>query len=396
MSDSSLYRPAVLMLVAFLFKLPGALRHRRDPLVRSVTALLAVASAVLFLAGTPSPAWVNRLSGAPNFAAPLVYGLLTACSGCAIVLLIRWRGGPPVQVRKRSRWCLGAYSFIIAALSALSAAGDTPVERLRDFDTYYANTPFIREITFLYLVAHIAAALVVTVLCWRWSRSRSIPGLLRAGLVLLVIGNVLSLGYGTFKFAAVGARWAGVDSDVLSTDVARSLASSSALLVGIGFLVPLVGQRFAGACRPWAAYLALGPLWRALHEVLPADGLRIGMRPSGKLQLMRRESVIHDGHLALAPYVDPLLRAQAYDYARSRSAAPDQAEALADAVMVVAALRARSSVCELAPIVPVGQYAPGRDYRPGHLARVSRHLRGSSSTAYACLDALASPAGVAV
>jgi hypothetical protein len=369
------------MFVAFLFKLPGALRHHRDPLVRSVVTLLAFASAVLFLAGIPSLELVNRLSGAPNFAAPLLYGLLTACSGCSIILLIRWRGGLTAQARRWSRWCLGVYASVIAALFALFAAGDTPVERLKDFDTSYATTPYIREMICLYLVAHTISTLVMTVFCWRWSQFRSIAGLLRAGLTLLVIGNLLSLGYDTLKFAALGARWGGVDWDVLSTHIARSLASLSAFFVGIGFVLPSAGQRFTAACRPWAAYIALGPLWRALNEVRPPDGLRIGMRPSGKLQLMQRESAIHDGLLALAPYVAPVLRALVYDCARTTAAGPDQAEALADAVMVVAALRARASAPELATTAPAGQYTPGTGHGPGHLARVSRLLRGPSPTA---------------
>ncbi len=43
------------------------------------------------------------------------------------------------------RGVVSVYAGVIVALWVLFALADVPVERLRDLDTYYANTPFMRE-----------------------------------------------------------------------------------------------------------------------------------------------------------------------------------------------------------------------------------------------------------
>ncbi|MEU5901919.1 MULTISPECIES: hypothetical protein [unclassified Streptomyces] len=166
---------------------------------------------------------------------------------------------------------------MIAGLCGLFAAGDAPVERLRDLDTYYATTPYMREMICLYLTAHTVAALVMTSLCRRWSRS--VHGLLRTSLLLICVGYLLSLCYDGLKYAAIGARWARSDWDVLSTDIARTIASLSSLLVGAGFMLPLAGRRITTVCRPRASCLALGPLRRVLTAVVPQDAVWLSPFP---------------------------------------------------------------------------------------------------------------------
>ena len=82
---------------------------------------------------------------------PLVYLLLSAFSGSCLVLIINWRGGPPETTRRLSRRWIAGYGAVCAAIVLLFVLGEAPVERLRDFDTYYANTPYIREMIVLYL-----------------------------------------------------------------------------------------------------------------------------------------------------------------------------------------------------------------------------------------------------
>ncbi|WP_197371312.1 MAB_1171c family putative transporter, partial [Streptomyces clavuligerus] len=265
MSDLSFYVPAALGTAALLLRLPALLRNPRDPMLRAVVVLLATATGVFFFGAIPTIEAVNRLTGVPNVAAPLVYSLLTAFCGACVVLLINWRGGTPEDIRRATRLCLAVYGLIVVALVTLFVLGDAPVERLRDLDTYYASTPYIREMIVLYLLTHSVSSLVMTFLCWRWSRD--VSGVLRAGLLLMVYGYLLTVLYDVAKFAALGAHWAGGDWDTLSTDAARPLVSVASFFIAFGIGMPLVVQRLDGLWRDWCRFCRLGPLWRLLRGV---------------------------------------------------------------------------------------------------------------------------------
>lgn len=168
MDGSSYYIPAAAMACALVLKAPALLRSWRDPLLRSVCTLLTLAGLVFLFAAPPTIAKVNRLTGITNVSAPLVYCLLSAFSAACLVLVVNWRGGPPAQTRLLTRRITAGYAVVIVALVVLFALGDAPVERLRDFDTYYARTPYLRELIVLYLTAMTVAGLAMTALCWRW------------------------------------------------------------------------------------------------------------------------------------------------------------------------------------------------------------------------------------
>ncbi|MGW3623272.1 MAB_1171c family putative transporter [Streptomyces sp. NPDC000880] len=377
MDGQDYYIPAAALGFALVFKLPGMLRDWRDPLLRSVCALLVLAACTFFFAAPPTIAEVNRLTGVTNFSGPLVYCILTAFSASCLVLLVNWRGGPPEETRQISRhWVIG-YGVVVVALVVLFVLGDAPVERLRDLDTYYATTPYIREMIVLYLMAHSVAAVGMTALCWRWSLQ--VHGWLRTGLVTIVAGSLCNLGYGVSKFAAVFARWAGQDWDGLSTSAAPPLASLGALLSAVGFIVPLIAQRLSDNWNTWTAYRQLGTLWRELRTVVPdgSPSVRISWWSSADLRVTQRESDIHDGMLHLDPYFDPALRAGAHDAAIEAGSDPRQAQAIADAAMVAAALRARTADPEGKIISSAQAYTSKAAEGPRDLVRMSLALRHS-------------------
>ncbi|WP_331728247.1 MAB_1171c family putative transporter [Streptomyces sp. NBC_00158] len=284
---------------AFALRLPRLVRHWRDPLVRSVSLLLPLGAAVFFFAAPPTISQVNAVTGIPNFSVPLVYGIVTAASAALINLTIIWRGGPEARRRTATRWCVGVYGVVIAAQFTLFAYGDAPVERRLDFDTYYATTPFLREMVVLCVLSYGLANLVLARLCWRWSRE--IPGLLRVGLLLIVTGSVLSLGYVACKLLAVGARWAGHDWDGVSTTVAPTVSSLASLLQCVGLALPSASQAATGLYRRWSQYRRLRPLWLTMRAVTPYELVRIPWWSSlGKRQL-RRTCDIRDGLRVLAP-----------------------------------------------------------------------------------------------
>ncbi|MFD9718826.1 MAB_1171c family putative transporter [Streptomyces sp. NPDC059076] len=343
MRNSDYYLPSVLLAIALAARLPALRRGWRDPLVRSVHFLLFTATSCFVLAAPATIALINGLTGTPNIAAPLVYCFLCAFSCTCLVLIAYWRGGPPERVRRVTRGWIAAYGTVIAVLPVLFVLGEAPVERLRDFDTYYAHTPFLREMIVLYLLAHTVAAAVTTLMCLLWARA--VGQWLRVGLCLLVAGFFFNLSFGVAKLTAISARWAGGNWDVLSTTAAPLLASAGGLTTAIGFLVPLLAPRFTAALQAGLTYTRLGALWHWLSRAQP--GAEVPRRPripwwaAPELRLTVRETVIHDELLRLQPYLDDRVRRRAYASAVVGYAPRRYAKAVGVAAMVVTAVEAR-------------------------------------------------------
>ncbi|MFD4933456.1 MAB_1171c family putative transporter [Streptomyces virginiae] len=334
--------PAVVLIVAFSIKAPAMLRYWKNPLLRAVGGLLLVAAAVFIFAYPPMIGWVNELIGIPNIAAPWVYTILTTYCGACLVLVLYWRGGNPTAM-KRSIWTVvSVYATVIVAFWVLFIFAEVPVERLRDLDTYYANTPYMREIIVLYLVAHSVACLTSGILTWNWLRR--VDGLLRAGLVLMVIGYALNLVYDAVKYTAIIARWTGHNLDTLSTDVAPPVACLCAIFIAVGFILPHAGQGIQESWEERRQYRRLGPLWQELHTLQPnAAIVRLPFRSAMSLKLIQRRSDIGDALLRLDAHFDDSFREQVY----ADTVAPDASEAdqraaaaVADAAAIVAAVAA--------------------------------------------------------
>lgn len=303
-----------------------------------------------------------------------------ACAGSGLVLMINWRGGRPGRIRRATRWCAGAYFAVCVALFTLFALGDASVERLEDFDTYYSGTVFIREMIVLYLVVHTVSAVLMSSLCWRWMRE--VSGELRVGLALIVVGYSLSVCFDVCKFAAIGARWSGLDWDYLSTDMARPFGTASAPFIAFGFGLPLLVQRFRRPWRDWVRYRQLGPLSRlvgGLSDGTPAVSVPL-LAPVG-VRRLQRESAIHDGLLTLNPYFDLGLRARVHAAALAATTAPtaDDAAAAADAAMILAAVRALRADPERRVIAESRVLQEGTSEHHD-LVRVSRSLTSSLPT----------------
>jgi len=332
--------PTGVLAAALALKLPAVIRLWREPLLRAVGGLLLLACA-LFVSVTPSViGWTNRVTGMPNFSAPWVYSLLMAYSGAGLLLLVAWRDGLSDRsnaTRRARRWVISVYSGVIVALWVLFALADVPVERVRDLDTYYANTPFMREEIALYLLAHTVAVLITVRLIWNWVRADGLHGWLRWGLTSLGAGYALDLVFDLAKLTAVVARWTGHDLDTLSTDIAPCAACLAAMLTAVGFILPHTGQYLHDRLRVRLAHHRLRPLY-VLMRTVDGEGVPFLLFAAPELRLTRRETYIRDVLLPLARHLDEDLRCRAQRAALRLGCTPRRAKALAAAVAILDAV----------------------------------------------------------
>ncbi|MFI6009175.1 MAB_1171c family putative transporter [Streptomyces sp. NPDC051243] len=348
MSGLVSYVSCAVLWLGLLVKAPDLIRHRHDPSLRTICAVLGLAGLCFFLGAPPTVGAVNRLSGVPNLAAPLTYVAITAYSAASQILVAVWRGGPGAH-RTIRRWVL-AYCGVVLGIATLFVLGEAPVERRTDLDTYYATTPYLREMIVLYLAGHLTAVTVTAVSALRWARE--VRGWLRAGLVTLGVGAVCGTGFSVSKLVAVVARWSGLDWSALDAEVARSAAALGALLVVAGVLLPLAGPRLTEWRRAWRTYVRLAPLERELDGVLARRSLRLPHPrwASPTTLLIWRRTSIHNGLSHLDAYVDRELYDETLRAALHETGAPEQAAATAWAVVIATAARGEASLAGDVPV----------------------------------------------
>lgn len=376
------YLSAAALWLGLLARAPDLLRHRHDPYLRSICAVLGLAGLCFFLGAPPTVGTVNRLSGVPNLAAPLTYAAITGYSAASQVLIVHWRGGPRVR-RTARRWIL-AYTLLVLGIATMFVLGDAPLERRTDLDTYYANTPYLREMILLYLLGHLAAAGVTAVSALRWARE--VRGRLRTALVTLGLGALCGTVYSLARLAAVAARWTGHDWSSLVTRTSPAAAGLGALLTVVGVLVPLAGPRLTEWRRTRRTYARLEPLERELDGVLTRHALRLPpprwARPATRL-VWRRTS-IHNALTYLDAYADRELYDMTLQAALHRTGDAERAAATAWATVIAAAVRREAQAGPAAPTGGgTGSGGPGesdwfleRATDPAALVRIADALAG--------------------
>ncbi|MGW7258493.1 MAB_1171c family putative transporter [Streptomyces sp. NPDC054834] len=343
--------PAVLLAVAFVIKVPLLRRAWQDPILRA-TALLLGIGAVTFASLPPGNLHrINELTGVPNFAGLWVYSLLSVYCGACLWLIVTWREPPSPTRRRRTRTIWITYSLIIVGLWVTFFLGDHHVERLRDLDTYYATTPWMREFAMLYLVAHMMSAVAAASMLWAWFREVRDTWLRRA-VVFLQVAYALGLIFDVAKVAAIGARWSGRDWDWLSTYVAPPFAIAEAILVGVGFIAGQAGPLAEERRRMWRAHRRLEPLWQAVLTVTAPSAPATGRVSGAELQLELRRAAINDALLKLAPHLSGARRERARRAALTAGHPDSAARGIAGAVDILVAVDAARSAGEGEGVVP--------------------------------------------
>ncbi|MGW1531192.1 hypothetical protein [Streptomyces aureus] len=316
------YVPGVVLLIVVAIKAPSLKRTWRDPATLPSNAILLIGAAVCVLSAPPTISAVNAFTGIANFSGPLVYSGMSALSAAYLVLMIAWRGGPRSAIKRRTLLVVALYTLVIIGIVVLFGLADVPVERTRDMDTYYATTPYMREMILLYLAFHTLATVALTGMCLSWRRM--ITGVTRTGLTLIGIGSCFDLSYQVAKYTSMAARWTGHDWDTLSTDVSPPLVATAGVLVAAGFALPRLGPPLADNVRAWHRYRLQKPLWAELHELRGPATAEFRWWTSPVVRLTQQEITILDGVLACAPYLDQEIRDAAYAEALRQSALPTE------------------------------------------------------------------------
>ncbi|MFJ8011224.1 MAB_1171c family putative transporter [Streptomyces sp. NPDC096339] len=380
MTGSDYYIPAGVLAIALMVKSPSFWRTWNSPMTKSIFTILACSAAGFVFGAPPTIERVNRITGVSNISALIVYCLLSCLSCGSLVLVIHWRGGPEETIRRHTRVWIAATAAVMVTFCVLFSLSDVPIEQQRDFDTFYATTPYVREMIVLYLSAHTATSLVVATKCWRWARElRDLQAAwTHWGLLILVAAFGLTMSFALLKFLAVGARWVGTGSwDWLSTDVAPPIAGVGAGLTTIGFLLPVIGPGIGSMWASWRAYRAMGPLWRALEPFAgPGKPMRMSATSSPEIRAMARSTEISDRLLNLAPYLESSHREAAERYASSQGCEPEDALIFAEAATIHAALAAAAGAGAEASrqtpdSVEASAVAPARVSGADGLARLS-------------------------
>ncbi|MFM9627444.1 MULTISPECIES: MAB_1171c family putative transporter [Streptomyces] len=335
---------AVLLLsAAVLFHRPQSATP--NPLTASTCVTITLGATVFVCSAPVTLAAVNDLTGIPNFGAPLTYGMLSAYSCSVLILLAYWRGGPPARVRRQVLRSIALYAPLIVTLIVLFTLADAPTERLTDLDTYYANTPYMREMIVLYLLGHTAAIVAMAVVCLKWARE--VTGLLRTGLLLMIVGALLDLlGFQLTKYTAVVARWTGHDLDFLSTNVAPPMAALAALLFSVGYVLPRLLPAAVAHGRGLRDHRRLRPLWTRVGFVSVAPKPPVSWWRLPEERLHWREVAIHDALLALAPYFDDRVRSRVLAAALGEGRTAHEARVAAEAAMLAEAARRAAALEE--------------------------------------------------
>ncbi|MEU6406016.1 MAB_1171c family putative transporter [Streptomyces sp. NPDC046985] len=362
--------PTVLLAVALVLKGPTVVRAWRDPDVRATTLLLTWATAVMVVITPINIERLNAWSKIPNLSAPWAYSFLTAFCATALTMIMRWREEPSERRRRRMIRIYWIYGGIIAGLWATFFLADASEIRIYDLDTYYANTPWMREHILLYLVAHMVSGLVAVSMLRQWSPEVT-HRWLKAGVVCLQVGFGSGLFFDAAKLVAVVARWTGHDLDVLSTNAAPPFAMMEGIMVACGFIVPQAGPIVQRWGRDRRDFWCLRPLWRALRVTkASAATARFGLWTPLSLRLMQRQQRIHDALRLLGPYFDQDLYRRAYT-----SAALGHAEDRARGIAGALALQAAVSAYETNTLTTTGdQTTPGGGEVAAHIDAVARAL----------------------
>jgi uncharacterized protein DUF6545 len=330
--------------VAIGFKFRHLRRQWGTPQLWAVIVSIFISSVIYWSASPESIHLLNRATGIANFTAPLVYCLGTAFAGSTLTLAIFWRY-PPERAWPRATIVITAYMAGIAAIAILFSVSDVPVERITDFETYYARQPTVAALLMVYDIMDGIGLGLIAYGCLKWSRSVDLADRpwLRRGLFLY--GFAALLGFASFveKFSAVVSNWFGLHwLDTANTVVPLVTGPPGMVSALCAVVLPIWGPRLPRLRhwrRRWAAFWTLRRMHRPLRRVDPAGVLVTRGRRFDPHHRVRRQLIeLGDFEWHLRRLFDPVVEQAAQELGRQASLSDDDLRAVVEAAQLKAAL----------------------------------------------------------
>lgn len=335
-------------------------RRRATGLGPLLTMTLALGTALVVLA----PGVQARESALVPSLGRLLSNVCTLIAAFGLLHLLLYVRFPRTEVRRRRvRTRLVVLLVAVAAMVALFAASSPPTGTGL-FGGLYHEQPTLAAYVLVYMLYLAVAITDLAVLSL--GSLRQTRRWLRAGMLVLALGCVLTYGYLAEKALGVATEvLTGVNAEpycpgpfaTVGCTFSVGIPPIGVLAIIVGASLPTVGtglQRHGQAVRAWWDYRALQPLSQTLQAELPAVAAATPETPAENLQERRYQRVIVllDALLVLQPYRSAEDTRRHRETARALGLCRRRQDAAVEAADLRAALD-RQSTSLLSPAEPL-------------------------------------------
>jgi hypothetical protein len=349
--------------VALLFKMPSLIREPRNPFLRALCAVIALAG-LTAVAGIPAVmSYLQISTGVP--AVWLLGTLAVACAAVRSTHLLLWN--PLTEARRKINSGLVYYAIALAAIVVLCimargmAAPSDILSHQEAPEAHWASIPYVRDAFLVFCATITLTYLDAAVRCARLGKlvdSRR----LRRSTWILCIGMVMLSAYAVgLAVYVIGFRFGVILADLQAVAVLAAGCGSVMSVVGVS--MPILGPRR----ERLMAYWRLGPLWRDLGRAIPHVVLERPRLPIVDTwnpwrldyRLYRRVIEIRDGMLALGPYFHPAVAAEVQRLSRKDGLSEAELAANVVAAQIGAAINDRRAGRPASTPTPPAELAEG-------------------------------------
>ncbi|MEV4709543.1 MAB_1171c family putative transporter [Actinoplanes sp. NPDC049316] len=357
--------------VALAYKLRDLRTNRHDQALLALIAAFGCKTVSLTLSSPATSAVIERWIGVPNLCALVVHLFGGVASSTALLIALGYWSYPPERARSQAKIWLVVSSVMAGTLTTLwVVAGSVVSTRPGNYLLDNMQHPIVAVYLLLYIIAFAAGLLETLRLCVRYAEMAANTWL-RRGLRITAIGSAVYLAYCLHRLAALTAVW--LHAELPTPELLTPLCVGVGVnLVAFGLTLPSWGTHLSTASSRLAAYRqhqALYPLWLKLYRATPSIALepprsrlrdRLRVRDV-RFHLYRRVIEINDGRLALRPFMDDAVAAQAVTAARAAGLGGERLTAAVEATCLDAAARAKADDIPVRPDGPVEMVHEGSD-----------------------------------
>ncbi|MEV8504548.1 MAB_1171c family putative transporter [Actinoplanes sp. NPDC051475] len=331
-------------MIAVGFKFRYLRQRWQAPQIWALCASIFTASISWWAAAPTNIHLLNDATGFSNFTALLVYCLGVSFAASTLTLAVFWRY-EPASARPKVLAIIAGYAATIAFMIGLFSISDVAVERVTDFETYYARQPTIAAMLMIYNVSAGSGLGILSFACLSWARSSDYADRpwLRRGLRLYGIGTFGAVLMFVEKTLAVVINWVGLHwLDTVNVMLPLFVGPPAMAAVLSAVVLPIWGPRLSQLphwLRRWRAFWTLRPMHQVLHRVDPAlVFVASGKRFDPYHRVRRQLTELSDFRWTLTPLFDPAVAETARRLGHEAGLAGEQLRATAEAAQLKAAL----------------------------------------------------------